>query len=103
VLSVGQSGLQLTRGSTSQVVTYHETLNPWQIWKLTPVEGTFPPPRSPFGTTDEGPLPAYEGATEQPFTRAQHAEFERDEFGTVVTEVIVATTTTRKKYRVEDA
>lgn len=33
-------------------------------------------------------------------TRAQRTDFERDDFGTIVTEV--TTVTTRKRYRIED-
>jgi hypothetical protein len=44
-----------------------------------------------------GPLPPYE--PEQP-NRAQHVEVERDDFGTVVTEVTIVTT--RRKYRAQD-
>ena len=53
-------------------------------------------------------LPSYDGdATGQSSTHAQHAESERDEFGTIVNEVtvvtITSTITTRKRYRVKDA
>jgi len=49
-----------------------------------------------------GSLPPYdEGATAgQSSTRAQHAESERDDLGTIVTEVTIVTT--RKEHRVED-
>ena len=67
------------------------------------VEGAFTPPRSSFEAPEQGPLPSYERAARQSSTHAQRAESERDEFGTVVTEVSVVTTTTRRKYRVEDA
>ena len=75
----------------------------WRIWKLIPVKvgGVFTPSQSSFGVFDSGSLPSYDGNTSQPPTRTQHAESERDEFGTVVTEVTIVTT--RKKYRVEDA
>ena len=68
-------------------------------------EGT-PRPPPPPEMLGPGPLPPYDGrAVGQP-THAQHAEFERDEFGTIVNEVTVVTTnstvTTRKRYRVED-
>jgi len=71
------------------------------LWKLIPVkiEGT-PAPPQPLPETP-GPLPPYdENATEQPLTRARWVESERDEFGAVVTEI--TTTTTRKRYRVQD-
>ena len=35
-------------------------------------------------------------------TRAQYAESERDDFGTIVTEVTTTVVTTRKKYQVAD-
>ena len=46
-------------------------------------------------TLGSGSLPPYDGDTA---ARAQHVGYERDDFGTVVTEV----TTTRKRYRVQD-
>ena len=52
-------------------------------------------------TLGSGSLPSYDGdATGQSSAHAQHAEYERDDLGTVVTEV--TTITTRKKYRVQD-
>ena len=59
-----------------------------------------PPSEAPGSSS----LPQYdeEGAG-QSSTHAQHAEFERDEFGTIVTEVTTTLVTTRKRYRVEDA
>jgi len=44
-----------------------------------------------------------EDAAEQSSTRAQHAESECDDLGTIVTEVTTTTVTTRKRYRVADA
>ena len=80
---------------------------PWRIWKLIPakVEEKFASSQSPSGTLGSGPLPPY---TEETLGRSStHIESEQDEFGTIVNEVIVVTTTstvtTRKKYRVEDA
>ena len=75
----------------------------WRIWKLIPVkvEGVFTPLQLLSEALRSGSLPSYDGDTLQPSARAQHAESERDEFGTVVTEVTVVTT--RKRYRVEDA
>ena len=77
---------------------------PRRIWKLIPVkiESTFIP-SPPFSENlGSGPLPSYDGdGTRQPSARARHAEFEQDEFGTIVNEVTVVTT--RKRYRVEDA
>ena len=52
-------------------------------------------------TMGQRPPPSYEGdTTEQSSARTQHAESERDDFGTIVTEV--TTVTTRKRYRVEN-
>jgi N-methylhydantoinase A/oxoprolinase/acetone carboxylase beta subunit len=84
----------------------------WRIWKLIPVkaEGALAPSKSLTETLGSGTLPPYDGdAAGQSSTRAQYAESEHDEFGTVVNEVTVVTTvttntvTTRKRYRVEDA
>ena len=64
------------------------------------VEGISTPSRSPFGTMGQGFPPSYEGdAIGESSARTQ--ESERDEFGTIVTEV--TTVTTRRRYRVEDA
>lgn len=75
----------------------------WRIWKLIPVkvEGVSAPSQLSAEAIASGSLPSYEGETWQSSARAQHTESERDEFGTVVTEVTVVTT--RKKYRVEDS
>lgn len=76
------------------------------MWKLIPVkaEGKSTPPRSSAEALGSGSLPSYDGlVTGQSSTRAQHAESEQDDFGTVVTEVTTTVVTTRKKYRVEDA
>ena len=65
----------------------------------------FTPSRSSSATRNPGSLPPYDGdATGQSATRAQHVESEHDEFGTIVTEVTVVTSTvtTRKRYRVDD-
>ncbi|KAF9649750.1 hypothetical protein BDM02DRAFT_3113175, partial [Thelephora ganbajun] len=81
---------------------------PRRVWKLIPVkvEGVFTSSQSSSGTLGSGPLPPYDGdATGQSSTRTQHVEPEHDEFGTIVKEVTVVTSTvtTHKKYRVEDA
>ena len=73
----------------------------WRIWKLIPV-------KIEEVTHGSGLPPSYDGdATGQSSTHAQRADFEHDEFGTIVNEVTVVTTTstvtTRKKYRAEDA
>ena len=82
----------------------------WQIWKLVPVRvrGVSAPSHLPPETLGSDPLPSYDGDTAgQSSTHTQHAEPEYDEFGTIVNEVTVVTTTstvtTRKRYRVEDA
>ena len=57
------------------------------------------------GTLESRSPPSYEGDAGQSSTRAQHTELERGEFGTVVNEVTVVTSTvtTHKRYRVEGA
>ena len=68
------------------------------------VEGAPTPSRSSSETPGSGSPPSYGGdTTGQSPTSTQHAESERDEFGTIVTEVTTTVITTRKKYRVEDA
>ena len=72
---------------------------PLLMWKLIPVKVE---PRSPNETGEHGFPPSYEGdETGQSSTRTQRAESERDDLGTIVTEV--NTVTTRRRYRVEDA
>ena len=76
---------------------------PVLMWKLIPVKIE---PRSPNDTGGQEFPPSYEGdGTGRSSTRTQQAESERDDFGTIVTEVTTVTTvtSTRKKYRVEDA
>ena len=77
------------------------------MWRLVPERGigAFMPQRSSTSveTLEPGSLPSYEVGPGQPSTRAQQAESERDEFSTIVDEVTVVTTTTRRRYRVEDA
>jgi len=71
------------------------------MWKLIPVRVE---PRSPNEAAREESPPLYEGdPIGQPPTRTQRVEFERDDFGTIVTEVTTVTTNTRRRYRVEDA
>jgi len=83
----------------------------WRIWKLVPVnvEGTLTPAQLLAETLGPSPIhpPCYDGhPTGQLPARVQLDETERDEFGTIVNEVTVVTTTstvtTRKRYRVED-
>ena len=70
------------------------------MWKLIPVKVE---PRSSTETAGEETLPLYEGdPIGQSSTRTQRAESERDDFGTIVTEVTTVTTSTRRRYRVED-
>ena len=79
-----------------------ETQRPWRIWKLIPVEveGMLKPSQQLFETLGSGSLPPYDGdATGQSSAHTHFAESERDDFGTIVTEVTI----TRKKYRVEEA
>ena len=66
------------------------------------VEGTSTSSRSPLETVGQEVPPSYQGDTiGEPTARAQRTESERDEFGTIVTEVTIVTT--RRRYRVEDA
>lgn len=80
-----------------------------RIWKLIPVktEGASAISQSPPETlAPPGVPPSYDGgdAIGQYSARThQVADSERDDFGIVVTEVTTVTTTTRKRYRVEDA
>ena len=70
-----------------------------QAWILTPVEAeeTVALQLTPE-TLGLGPLPPYD--RDVPPAQARH-EYERDGFGTVVTEISIVTT--RKRYRVEGA
>jgi len=73
------------------------------MWKLIPVE-TGGTPTTPQPPVPDSP-PLYGGDTAgQPYACTQHTrESERDDLGTIVTEVTTTTVTTRKRYRVEDA
>jgi len=67
------------------------------------IEGKLTPSWSSSETPGLSSLPRYDhdgDGTGQSSARAQHAESERDDFGTTVTEVTVVTT--RRRYRVED-
>ena len=96
-------------GFTTQIILWtEEGSQAWWIWRLIPVkveaENVSTPPRSSSEMHGPGSLPSYdEDTTGQSSTRAQHAESERDAFGTIVTEVTTTVITTRKRYRVEDA
>ena len=76
-----------------------------RIWKLIPVKTKGAPATSqPLPETlAPGVPPSYDGgdATGQHFACTQVADPERDDFGTIVTEVTTVTTTTRRRYRVE--
>ena len=70
--------------------------------KVDNAEGAFTPSQPSSETLGSGSLPSYDGdTTGQSSTHTQHAESERDDFGTIVTEI--TTITTRRRYRVEDA
>jgi hypothetical protein len=84
----------------------------WQTWKLIPVNAgpTFTPSQSQSAMLSSGSIPQDEApALAPPYDGTQrchcsHRSVETgdDGFGTTVTEVTVTTTTTRKKYRVEE-
>ena len=73
-----------------------------RIWKLIPVkiESAFKPSRSSSGTLGLGSLPLYDGDVTGQSSTTLNMESERDDFGTIVTEV--TTVTTHRRYRVED-
>jgi len=81
----------------------------WQKWRLIPVnvEGISTPSLSSAGIPGSGSLPPYDvdetGKSDS--TRTQHSANSEndDELGTVITEVTTVVTTTRRKYRAEDA
>lgn len=72
----------------------------WQVWRLIPEK--FEERAAPlYEQLGLGPLPPYnEQGPGQP-AHDQRVEIERDDFGTVVTEVNIVTT--RKKYRVDNS
>jgi hypothetical protein len=79
---------------------------PRRIWKLIPVktEGATAPSQSPLETFGSGFPPSYSGdGIGQSSANSQVTGSERDDFGTIVTEVTTVTTTTHKRYRVDDA
>ena len=78
-----------------------------RVWQLIPVD-VWPVPNSSQQSSETpapGPPPVYDaGVTAQSSAHSQHTtESGPDDFGTIVTEVTTVTTTTRKKYRVQDA
>lgn len=87
-----------------QVHIFDDSGKGWQTWSLIPMRvGDTPTPQHLWSESlSSGFPPPYGGeATRESSARAHHAESERDDFGTIVTEV--TTITTRKKYRVQDA
>jgi hypothetical protein len=97
-------GLKLNRIALQVTIWLDNPRETWRIWKLLPVkvEGVFTPSQLESETIGSGSPPSIDrDATGQSSTHTQHAESERDDFGTTVTEV--TTVTTRRKYRVEDA
>jgi len=88
----------------SKVQTHSDLVYAWQIWRLIPmrVEGISTPLQLLSETLGSSCLPSYDGESTggQSSTRAQQVESERDDFGTVVTEITIVTT--RNKYRVGD-
>lgn len=73
------------------------------------VENTPSPSQLLSERLGSGSPPTYDGHATEPesSTRTQHVESDHEEFGTIVNEVTVVTTTstvtTRKRYRVEGA
>ena len=84
------------------MLVHDEHEGTWQTWKLIPVKvENATTPSSSSGNFDSGSLPSYDGGvTGQSTARTRHAESERDDFGTIVSEVTVVTT--HKRYRVPD-
>lgn len=101
-----QQSLELTHLSQVELHDVHDKSVPWQTWILIPqkVEGSFTPSQSLPKTVDPSIPPSNAEDVTEPSTQTRHAEYERDDFGTIVTEVTTVTNTiiTRKKYRVED-
>lgn len=86
----------------------HDSYDPhWQTWNLIPVsvEDVSDPLPSSSGALGSGSPPTYDqSAIGQPSTRqaqGDNAELARDDFGTMVTEVTIVTTT--KTYRIPRA
>jgi len=101
VRTIDRRQLTVAKRFITQVCVWDAADVTWHMWKL-----DFERPSPSPETSGQGPLPSYDGlATGQFSTHAQHAESEHDDFGTVVTEVTTTSTvtTTRRKYRVEDA
>ena len=90
----------VTNRFISQVKFCDLTSNAWQVWRLIPTEaeGT----DTSYEPLDLDPLPQFNERERTRFSaNARREEHERDDFGTVVTEVTIVTT--QKKYRVENA
>ena len=106
-MSSNTDGISLN-GFTTQVILWTgEGPTPWWIWRLVPVkvEGVSTPSQPSSEALGSGFPPSYSGDTiGQSSTHVQHVESEHDEFGTIVSEVTVVTTTststvtTRKRY-----
>ena len=93
-------------GFTTQIVLWTVKEADGTIWRLIPIkaEGVSTPLQQSSEIPGSGLPPSYSGdAPGQSSTQTQHAESERDDFGTIVTEVTTTLVTTRKRYRVEDA
>ena len=101
------------KNSAFQVLLWRDGVSrhSWRIWKLIPVnvQGAFTPAQILSETLGSGSFPSsYNGhpTAGQSSTRVQRDE-SSDEFGTIVSEVTVVTTTstvtTHKRHRVEDA
>lgn len=69
------------------------------MWRLIAADFEGSPLKA--GDLELRPLPVCDEVPGQTPVHAQNTEYERDGFGTIVTEV--TTITTRKRYRVEDA
>jgi len=88
----------------TQVRFWNTKVYSWSIWRLIPVEveGKFTPSWPSSEAPELGSLPQYDGDRTEHSTHARHAESERDDFSTIVTEVTTTLVTTRKRYRVEE-
>jgi len=78
---------------------YGLTSNAWQVWRLIPTD--VERADIPYEQLGLNPLPPYNENERMGFpAHVRREELERDEFGTIVTEVTIVTT--RRRYRVED-
>ena len=69
------------------------------------VDGISPPSQTSPGSNCLGPFPTHDGGATALRPSVHHVVSEHDEFGTIVKEVnvVTTTTTTYKKYRIEEA